>query len=123
MLSVTLALHGKSVIWKLFFFQNVTGDILVTNLLNIDYIDWLFRVCFVNALLRMDNFFAKAIYLPDKLRQQDDIIYFEVRMRCFSKKLLIYFIYILIPFEKIFPGNIKFFRNSYWKCLNLRTFS
>ena len=27
---------------------------------------------------------------------------------------------ILIPFEMILSGNIYFFRNSYWKCLNLR---
>ena len=46
----------------------------------------------------------------------------KVRTRCFSDPFRknFFFFDIVIPFEKIFPGNVQLFQNSYWKWLNLR---
>ena len=69
---------------------------------------------------------SKLIYLFQYFSQwafSKQVSTFSLENTVLFWKILNFFFFffdILLPFEKIFPGNIQLFRNSYWKYLDLR---
>ena len=86
---------------------------------------WICCIFSEHLLLRtpLDGCFCSVSYLlikaPEVLTKTPNILRLE-RSAFPKNSENVFYIYIFIPFKKIFPGKVYLFRNSYWKFLNLR---